>query len=71
MALTTSSRAVERTLRAKEQDLDELVLMSHDANHAKELSKADLLRVERREAPEALRERGELVVVQVQLNQPR
>ena len=38
--------AVERTLRAKEQDLDELVLMSHDANHAKELSKADLLRVD-------------------------
>ena len=38
--------AVERTLRAKEQDLEELVLMSHDANHAKELSKADLLRVD-------------------------
>ena len=31
--------AIERTLKAKEHDLEELVLMSHDANHAKEIAK--------------------------------
>ena len=30
--------AIERTLKAKEKDLEELVLMSHDAQHAKEVS---------------------------------
>ncbi len=29
--------AIERTLKAKEKDLEELVLMSHDAQHAKEV----------------------------------
>ena len=52
--------AVERTLRAKEQDLDELVLMSHDANHAKELSKADLLRVDAELQAERLHREKEL-----------
>ncbi len=52
--------AVERTLRAKEQDLDELVLMSHDANHAKELSKADLLRVDAELQDERLHREKEL-----------
>ena len=38
--------AIERTLMAKEQDLKELALMSHDAGHAKEASKSELLRLE-------------------------
>eukprot|EP00286_Rhodomonas_abbreviata_P003718 CAMPEP_0181346166 /NCGR_PEP_ID=MMETSP1101-20121128/33173_1 /TAXON_ID=46948 /ORGANISM="Rhodomonas abbreviata, Strain Caron Lab Isolate" /LENGTH=138 /DNA_ID=CAMNT_0023458241 /DNA_START=82 /DNA_END=496 /DNA_ORIENTATION=- len=33
--------AIERTLKAKEKDLEELVLMSHDAQHAKEVAKAE------------------------------
>jgi len=38
--------AVERTLKAKEHDLEELVLMSHDANHAKEVAKSELMKVD-------------------------
>ena len=38
--------AIERTLRAKEKDLEELVLMSHDAQHAKEMAKAELSKLE-------------------------
>ncbi|KAJ1485497.1 hypothetical protein T484DRAFT_1793118, partial [Baffinella frigidus] len=38
--------AIERTLKAKEKDLEELVLMSHDAQHAKEVAKAELLKLE-------------------------
>eukprot|EP00898_Chlorokybus_atmophyticus_P008698 jgi/Chlat1/882/Chrsp107S01345 len=37
--------AIERTLKAKEHDLHELILMSHDANHAKEIAKAELMKV--------------------------
>lgn len=39
-------QAIERTLKAKEHDLEELVLMSHDANHAKDQAKAELIRAE-------------------------
>jgi len=38
--------AIERTLKAKEHDLEELILMSHDANHAKEVAKAELAKVD-------------------------
>ncbi|GBG73684.1 hypothetical protein CBR_g17026 [Chara braunii] len=38
--------AIARTLRAKDHDLEELLLMSHDANHAKEVAKAELERVD-------------------------
>jgi hypothetical protein len=38
--------AIERTLKAKEKDVEELVLMSHDATHAKEVAKAELLKLE-------------------------
>mmetsp|Transcript_64612 Transcript_64612/g.203969 ORF Transcript_64612/g.203969 Transcript_64612/m.203969 type:complete len:555 (+) Transcript_64612:459-2123(+) len=38
--------AIERTLKAKERDLEELILMSHDANHAKDVSKAELAKVD-------------------------
>ena len=37
--------SLERTLKAKEHDLTELILMSHDANHAKEIAKAELVKV--------------------------
>ncbi len=38
--------AIERTLCAKDRDHEELMLMSHDATHAKEVSKAELSRLE-------------------------
>jgi hypothetical protein len=38
--------AIERTLNAKEKDLEELVLMSHDATHAKEVAKAELAKLD-------------------------
>ena len=38
--------AIERTLKAKEKDLEELVLMSHDAQHAKEVAKSELVKLE-------------------------
>lgn len=43
--------AIGRTLKAKEHDLDDLVLMSHEANHAKEIAKADLARVSHPSTP--------------------
>ena len=52
--------AIERTLKAKEHDLEELVLMSHDANHAKEMSKAELIRVEMELAAERIQREKEL-----------
>eukprot|EP00736_Rhodelphis_marinus_P012576 Rmarinus@m.21897 len=38
--------AIEKTLKAKEQDLEELKLMSNDATHAKEVAKQELMQVE-------------------------
>ena len=52
--------AIERTLKAKEHDLEELVLMSHDANHAKEVAKAELAQVDEQLARERLRREREL-----------
>ena len=37
---------IEKTLRARETDLGELVLMSHDANHAREVAKMELHGIE-------------------------
>jgi hypothetical protein len=37
--------AIEATLNAKEHDYEELLLMSHDAAHAKDVAKADLSRL--------------------------
>eukprot|EP00762_Andalucia_godoyi_P000027 ANDGO_02299.mRNA.1 Outer dynein arm protein 1 len=34
--------AIERTLKAKERDLEELKLMSHDATHARDVARAEL-----------------------------
>mmetsp|Transcript_28795 Transcript_28795/g.83322 ORF Transcript_28795/g.83322 Transcript_28795/m.83322 type:complete len:531 (+) Transcript_28795:99-1691(+) len=38
--------AIERTLKSKERDYEELLLLSHDAYHAKEMAQAELHRFE-------------------------
>merc|ERR1712151_1400904 len=38
--------AIERTPKAKERDYEELLLLSHDAYHAKEMAQAELHRFE-------------------------
>jgi len=38
--------AIEATLHAKEHDYEELLLMSHDASHAKDVAKAELLKLQ-------------------------
>eukprot|EP00362_Geleiidae_sp_MMETSP1317_P001183 CAMPEP_0201282310 /NCGR_PEP_ID=MMETSP1317-20130820/5290_1 /ASSEMBLY_ACC=CAM_ASM_000770 /TAXON_ID=187299 /ORGANISM="Undescribed Undescribed, Strain Undescribed" /LENGTH=179 /DNA_ID=CAMNT_0047594571 /DNA_START=457 /DNA_END=996 /DNA_ORIENTATION=- len=38
--------AIERSLKGKEHDFEELLLLSHDANHAKEVAEANLRRFE-------------------------
>jgi len=66
--------AIERTLKAKEHDLEELVLMSHDANHAKEIAKADLTKVdgqlteERQKREKDLQERRAQVRARQEMN---
>eukprot|EP00921_Rhytidocystis_pertsovi_P024744 GHVQ01039825.1.p1 GENE.GHVQ01039825.1~~GHVQ01039825.1.p1 ORF type:complete len:102 (+),score=19.59 GHVQ01039825.1:272-577(+) len=37
---------IEKTLKAKEKDSEELLLLSHDAHHAKEMAQAELHRFE-------------------------
>merc|ERR1719230_1128923 len=37
---------IERTLKSKERDYEELLLLSHDAYHAKEMAQAELHRFE-------------------------
>eukprot|EP00668_Euglena_longa_P015211 GGOE01019266.1.p1 GENE.GGOE01019266.1~~GGOE01019266.1.p1 ORF type:complete len:524 (-),score=214.16 GGOE01019266.1:255-1826(-) len=59
--------AIERTLKAKDHDYQELLNMSHDANHAKELAKAELAQFraayeeERRQKDKELAERKQYV----------
>merc|ERR1719362_1665189 len=38
--------AIDNTLKAKERDYEELLLLSHDAYHAKEMAQAELHRFE-------------------------
>merc|ERR1712216_912151 len=67
--------AIERTLKAKEKDLEELVLMSHDAQHAKEVAKAELLKLEhqlmeeKKQREKELADRRALVRQKVEMNQ--
>jgi coiled-coil domain-containing protein 151 len=67
--------AIERTLKAKEKDLEELLLMSHDAQHAKEVAKAELGGLERQLAEEKkqrekeVAERRLLVQQKMEMNQ--
>ena len=59
--------AIERTLKAKDHDYQELLNMSHDANHAKEIAKAELAQFraayeeERRQKDKELTERKQYV----------
>eukprot|EP00607_Mallomonas_marina_P001424 CAMPEP_0182423086 /NCGR_PEP_ID=MMETSP1167-20130531/9001_1 /TAXON_ID=2988 /ORGANISM="Mallomonas Sp, Strain CCMP3275" /LENGTH=555 /DNA_ID=CAMNT_0024601747 /DNA_START=73 /DNA_END=1740 /DNA_ORIENTATION=- len=65
--------AVERTLNAKQRDYEELVLLSGDANHAKELAQTELDRVsagfeeERKKRERELRERNQMVQLRRQM----
>jgi len=67
--------AIERTLKAKEKDLEELVLMSHDAQHAKEVAKSELMKLEvqlideKKQREKELSERRSLVQQKVEINQ--
>eukprot|EP00736_Rhodelphis_marinus_P001967 Rmarinus@m.7515 len=67
--------AVERTLRAKEQDYMELLHLLHDANHAKEIAKMELgryeaaLSEERRAREKEIQERRNVVKQQALLQQ--
>ena len=66
--------ALDRSLKQKERDLDELVLMSHDAGAAKEKAKAELMQVdaaltkERAEREKALRDRRDTVRKREEMN---
>merc|ERR1711988_1694448 len=52
--------AIEKTLKAKEHDYEELLLMAHDANHAKEAARAELARFEQAVAEERRQREKEL-----------
>jgi len=49
--------AIERSLKGKEHDFEELLLLAHDATHAKELAQAELKKYEhKKQAVKELRE---------------
>jgi len=66
--------AIEATLNAKEHDYEELLLMSHDASHAKDVAKADLGRLaasineDRKSREKELAERRSAVEARQQMN---
>merc|ERR1712100_527080 len=67
--------AIERTLKAKERDYEELLLLSHDAYHAKEMAQAELHRFEqgvmeeRNQRDKEVQEKKALVQQRVEMNQ--
>merc|ERR1719388_701246 len=67
--------AIERTLKAKEHDYEELLLLSHDAYHAKEMAQAELHRFEqgvmeeRNQRDKEVQEKEALVQQRVEMNQ--
>mmetsp|Transcript_24512 Transcript_24512/g.54552 ORF Transcript_24512/g.54552 Transcript_24512/m.54552 type:complete len:532 (+) Transcript_24512:51-1646(+) len=67
--------AIERTLKAKERDYEELLLLSHDAYHAKEMAQAELHRFEqgvmeeRNQRDKEVQEKKALVHQRVEMNQ--
>merc|ERR1719387_1142135 len=67
--------AIERTLKAKERDYEELLLLSHDAYHAKEMAQAELHRFEqgvmeeRNQRDKEVQEKKILVQQRVEMNQ--
>jgi coiled-coil domain-containing protein 151 len=66
-------QAIERTLQTKQKDYDELLLLSGDANHAKEVALNELDRVrtgyheERKSREKELRESHQMVQVRRQM----
>jgi len=66
--------ALDRSLRLKEKDLDDLILMSHDAGASKEKAKAELVQVDaslaaaRAKREKALRARRDLVREREEMN---
>merc|ERR1711948_46239 len=66
--------AIERTLKAKERDYEELLLLSHDAYHAKEMAQAELHRFEqgvmeeRNQRDKEVQEKKQLVEQRVAMN---
>merc|ERR1719217_2061750 len=71
----TQLPAIERTLKAKERDYEELLLLSHDAYHAKEMAQAELHRFEqgvmeeRNQRDKEVQEKKILVQQRVEMNQ--
>merc|ERR1719265_1484374 len=67
--------AIDRTLKAKEHDYEELLLLSHDAYHAKEMAQAELHRFEqgvmeeRNQRDKEVQEKKVLVQQRVEMNQ--
>ncbi|CAK0898960.1 unnamed protein product [Prorocentrum cordatum] len=65
---------IERTLKAKERDYEELLLLSHDAYHAKEMAQAELHRFEqgvmeeRNQRDKEVQEKKALVEQRVSMN---
>merc|ERR1719230_639686 len=70
----TQLAAIERTLKAKEHDYEELLLLSHDAYHAKEMAQAELHRFEqgvmeeRNQRDKEVQEKKQLVEQRVIMN---
>eukprot|EP00928_Gymnodinium_smaydae_P036964 TRINITY_DN25742_c0_g1_i1.p1 TRINITY_DN25742_c0_g1~~TRINITY_DN25742_c0_g1_i1.p1 ORF type:complete len:525 (-),score=196.63 TRINITY_DN25742_c0_g1_i1:788-2362(-) len=66
---------IERTLKSKERDYEELLLLSHDAYHAKEMAQAELHRFEqgvmeeRNQRDREVQEKKILVQQRVDMNQ--
>jgi len=66
---------IEKTLKAKERDYEELLLLSHDAYHAKEMAQAELHRFEqgvmeeRNQRDKEVQEKKVLVQQRVEMNQ--
>merc|ERR1719424_889026 len=71
----TQLASIERTLKAKERDYEELLLLSHDAYHAKEMAQAELHRFEqgvmeeRNQRDKEVQEKKLLVQQRVEMNQ--
>merc|ERR1719230_893302 len=71
----TQLAGIEKTLKAKEHDYEELLLLSHDAYHAKEMAQAELHRFEqgvmeeRNQRDKEVQEKKALVQQRVEMNQ--
>merc|ERR1719235_3132313 len=75
MGFDSHLQSIEKTLKAKERDYEELLLLSHDAYHAKEMAQAELHRFEqgvmeeRNQRDREVQEKKVLVQQRVEMNQ--